>query len=370
MKLFISSNTAWYLYNFRLKLAQVLADQGDDVMFLSPEDGYEKKLNEAGFRHVPVKIDNKGKNPIRDLRTYFKYISIFKEHKPDIILQYTIKPNIYGTLAAHRLGIKCINNIAGLGNLFISKTLFTSIAKTLYKVSQKHAFHIFFQNEDDMHRFIREGIIKKGSPNYERIPGSGVDLSRFQPVPKKDTEHIDFILIARLLWDKGVGEYVEAARVLKKKYPQTRFKVLGFTDTKNPNAISKETVDSWVEEGAIEYLGASDHVEEILRDVDCVVLPSYYREGVPRSLLEAGAMGKPIITTDSVGCRETVIDGETGFLCKPKDVNDLAQKMGSIITMTPEERSVMGIRGHEYIARTFDESKIIERYLGVLNQLT
>jgi len=370
MKLLISSNTAWYLYNFRLKLAQVLADQGHDVVFLSPEDGYEKKLKEAGFRHVPVKIDNKGKNPIRDLLTYFEYFSIFKKHKPDIILQYTIKPNIYGTLAAHRLKIKCINNIAGLGNLFISKTFFTWIAKTLYKTSQKHAFHIFFQNEDDMQHFLREGIIKKENTNYERIPGSGVDLLRFQPVPKKDEAHVDFILIARLLWDKGVGEYIQAGRILKKKYPQARFKLLGFTDTKNPNAISKETVASWVKEDVIDYLGTSDHVEEILREIDCVVLPSYYREGVPRSLLEAGAMGKPIITTDSVGCRETVIDGETGFLCKPKNIDDLAEKMKKIITMTPEERSTIGQKGHEYIARNFDESKIIERYLSVISQST
>ena len=136
--------------------------------------------------------------------------------------------------------------------------------------------------------------------------------------------------------------------------------------TKNPNAISKETVDSWVEEGVIDYLGTSDHVEEILREIDCVVLPSYYREGVPRSLLEAGAMGKPIITTDSVGCRETVINGETGFLCKPRNIDDLAEKMETVIAMTPEERSSMGQKGHEYIARTFDEAKIIERYLGVI----
>jgi glycosyltransferase involved in cell wall biosynthesis len=229
---------------------------------------------------------------------------------------------------------------------------------------------VFFQNEDDRKIFIDAGLVD-GSKT-ERIPGSGVDLSRFVPTDnKRGSEDAPiFLLIARLLWDKGVGEFVEAARLIRAHHPSVRFQLLGFLDVANPSAVSRLAVETWVAEGVIEYLGTTDDVRPFIGMADCVVLPSFYREGVPRSLLEAAAMGKPVITTDATGCRDTVDDGLTGFLCRPRDGQDLSEKMLCLLQMSVVERQEMGMRAREKMVQEFDEKIVIERYFAVLDKLS
>ncbi|ELB2808069.1 glycosyltransferase family 4 protein, partial [Vibrio alginolyticus] len=231
--------------------------------------------------------------------------------------------------------VPSINNIAGLGVLFINETLPSKIARLLYKISQRKASKIFFQNEEDRKLFLDNNYAKASVT--ERLPGSGVDLSRFKYSPSENDGVIRFLLIARMLYDKGIEHYVEAARQLKLIYGDSvEFCLLGFLDVSNPSAVSKEEMDSWVNEGVVKYLGTSDNVETEISKVDCMVLPSFYREGVPKSLLEAGAMGKPIVTTDNVGCRETVDNGINGYICMPRSTESLVNSLEKIINKTHE----------------------------------
>jgi len=228
---------------------------------------------------------------------------------------------------------------------------------------------VFFQNEDDRRFFVESGLVR--SEMADRLPGSGVDLVRFSFTPFKPSsrKRMRFLLVARMLWEKGVGEYVEAARLVRQRHPHAEFCLLGFLDVKNPTAISRSQMDEWIAEGVVTYLGAADDVRPHIVEGDCMVLPSY-REGVPRTLLEAAAMGRPIITTDAVGCREVVDDRINGFLCKPRDVGDLAAKLEQMIRLSPADRSEMGRRGREKMEREFDEKIVISKYLKVVGELS
>lgn len=361
----ISSNTSWYLYNFRRNTISSLIESGYKVIAVSPRDDYSKKLEELGAKYIHVNIDQGGTNPINDSKTFISFFSIYRKLKPDVVLNFTPKNNIYSTLAAYLVGAQSINNIAGLGMLFINEGLTSKIARFLYKVSQPKASKIFFQNEEDKGLFEKYKLAPLNVT--DRLPGSGADLSRFIFSPSNDDGVIRFLLIARMLYDKGIGEYVQAARVLKHKYGQkVEFNLLGFLDVNNPSAVSKLDMQSWVDEGIVNYLGTSDCVEDEIAKVDCMVLPSFYREGVPKSLLEAGAMGKPIVTTDNVGCRETVDDGISGYLCKPRCINSLVEKLELMIKHSHEERLVMGLASRKKIENEFDEKLVITKYLDAI----
>jgi len=311
------------------------------------------------------------KNPITDYGIYRRFLSAFRSVEPDVYLGFTTKPNIYGSLAAQKLRIPTINNIAGLGSLFTSDGMATYVVKMLYRVALRNSGLVFFQNPDDRELFVDDKLIRHGRHNL--LPGSGVDLARFTPAPLP--EHIDgapfrFLLIARLLWDKGVGEYVEAARRLKAEGRAVECQMLGFLRADNPTAIPPETVAAWEREGVVRYLGSAEDVRPHIAHADCVVLPSFYREGTPRSLLEAASMGRPVITTDAVGCRETVDDGVTGFLCQPRDAADLAATMRRMMDMAPAARTEMGQRGRAKMEAEFDERIVIESYLQAVRDLT
>jgi glycosyltransferase involved in cell wall biosynthesis len=216
--------------------------------------------------------------------------------------------------------------------------------------------------------FVEQGLV--APDKVSRLPGSGVDLTKYPYTPLQTLENrpFRFLLVARLLWDKGVGEYIEAARILRLNYPDIKFQILGFLDVKNPSAVSSEQMADWVSEGVVEYLGVADDVNPYLMAADCVVLPSY-REGVPRSLLEAAAIGRPIVTTDATGCRDVVDDGVNGLLCGVRDANDLAKKMQHMIEMTPSERCSMGNAGRKKMELEFDEKIVIDRYLTVIRSV-
>lgn len=358
----ITANTSWYLYNFRKNTITSLIQEGYSVIAIAPQDQYSPLISELGCKFISVNIDQGGTNPVKDALTLLSFYRVYKKNNIDVVLNFTPKNNIYSTLAAYYTNTKAINNVAGLGFLFINESVTSKIARLLYKVSQTKASLIFFQNEDDRSLFLSSKITT--NVPTDRLPGSGVDLSRFKVVEAPNDDKIKFLLIARMLYDKGILQYVEAARALKFKYgDKVEFQLLGFLDVNNPSAVSSSEMNEWVNEGIITYLGTSDEVEKAIGKIDCMVLPSYYREGVPKSLLESGAMGKPIITTDNVGCRETVDDGVNGYLCVPRSSISLISKLELIINMSYQQRLDMGANSRDKMEREFDEKIIIDKYL-------
>lgn len=364
-KVIITSNTSWYLYNFRQNTIKSLLSAGYKVIAVSPEDDYSRKLQELGAEYYHIDIDQGGTNPIKDTSTLIGFVNLYRKIRPAVVLNFTPKNNIYSTLAATLVGAKSINNIAGLGMVFINENLTAKLARLLYRVSQSKAHTIFFQNEDDRALFAKHNLAPLDIT--DRVPGSGADLTRFAVTPSQDDGVVRFLLIARMLYDKGIGHYVEAARELKAKYGNTvEFRLLGFLDVNNPSAVSKQDMQSWVDEGIVHYLGTSDSVEKDIAQVDCVVLPSFYREGVPKSLLEACAMGKPIVTTDNVGCRETVDDGINGYLCEPRSTSSLIEKLELMVIQSHEQRLQMGLESRTKVENEFDEKIVINKYLDAI----
>lgn len=365
-KVVIALNTAWNLLNFRSGLIRALLAAGYEVVAVAPPDEYAERLSVLGCRFVPLPMDNQGTHPVRDLLLLFRFFGLMRAERPDAFLGYTVKPNVYGSLAARALAIPVINNIAGLGAVFIKGGWLNQLVKGLYQVALSRSRKVFFQNDDDRQLFITSRLVIESVTDL--LPGSGIDLANFSPAPLPAGAPVRFLLIARMLWDKGVGEFVEAARLLKQRGVDAECCLLGFLDVQNPAAISRQQMNDWVAEGAVRYLGVSDNVREEIARADCVVLPSY-REGTPRTLLEAAAMARPIVTTDAVGCREVVDDGINGYLCKPKDASDLADKMELIVSLTHAEREAMGLRGREKVEREFDERIVICKYLSAIEEV-
>lgn len=366
MKIIISLNTAWNLLNFRAGLIRALVARGHEVVAVAPDDAYAASLPELGCRFVALPMDNRGTHPGRDLLLWWRFLRLFRRERPDIYLGYTVKPNVFGSLAAHLLGIPVINNIAGLGAVFINDGWVTKVVRALYRLALKRSVKVFFQNGDDRRLFVDGGLVDAGLT--ELLPGSGIDLVRFSPRLAQRDGCFRFLLIARMLWDKGVGEYVRAAELLRQRWPNTEFCLLGFVDVLNPAAISRAQMEAWVAQGSIVYLGVSDDVRDQIANADCIVLPSY-REGTPRTLLEAAAMAKPIVATDAVGCREVVDDGSNGFLCRVRDADDLAEKMARMLSLTERQRREMGVRGRQKMEAEFDEQRVIAKYLRAIDAI-
>ncbi len=364
MKITIALNTSWNLVNFRSGLIRALVERGYEVVAIAPDDEYSPRLKALGCRFVALPMDNKGTNPLRDLLLFVRFYNLFRRERPDVFLAYTPKPNIYGSFAAQLLGIPVVNNIAGLGATFIRKSWLTSLVLLLHKAALANSRHVFFQNQDDMKVFLERDLVD--ADKVSRLPGSGVDLEVFRSVNKSTEGDFTFLLVARMMWNKGVGEYVEAARIVRARYPRVRFKLLGFLDVKNPTAISRAQMSAWVAEGVVEYLGQTDDVKPYFAACDCAVLPSY-REGVPRSLLEAAAMGCPIVASDAPGCKDALDDGISGLLCRVKDSVDLAEKLMQMVAMPQQARKKMGEAGRRKMVREFDENIVIGRYLQVIN---
>ncbi len=366
-KIAIILNASWNIYNFRLPLLDRLRTLGHEIIVMAPEDEYSRKIP---YQFHPIPIKSQSVNPTGDLIVFFNFFKLFKKTKPDILLLYTIKPNVYGNFAAYLLGIKTISNIAGLGALFIHPGFVTKIAKRLYRIAMKVPAKVFFQNHEDMEMFKKEGLVSKNIA--ERIPGSGVDLDRFSSClnaeKKNRKDKFVFLLLSRMLWDKGVREYVEAARALLQNRTDAEFQLLGFLDTDNPQAISKTDMDRLTATEGIEYLGVSDYVEGFVQSADCIVLPSY-KEGLPRSLLEAAAMSKPIIATDVSGCRDVVEDGVNGFLCRPRDSRSLLEKMEKMIDLDAGKRIRLGNNGRKKVIKEFDQRLVIEKYVHAVDDI-
>jgi glycosyltransferase involved in cell wall biosynthesis len=361
----ISVNAAWNLLNFRRELIAALQLRGHEVVALVPEDENSGELAKLGVRFVPIAIDSQGMSPLADLMLLRRYRAALKAIRPDLFLGYTIKPNIYGSIAARSLGVPAINNISGLGTAFIRTGLLTRLVKRLYRFALARSATVFFQNAEDREQFLRERIVR---PEQARLlPGSGIAIDLFTPQPMPDREGFTFLLLGRLLWDKGVREFVEAARHVRRDRPGVGFQLLGFLDVPNRTAVGRADIEGWVAEGVVEYLGASDDVRPHIAAADCIVLPSY-REGLPRSLLEGAAMAKPLIATDVPGCRQVVGHKVNGLLCAARDPDALAAAMRAMIDMPADRRCEMGNAGRRKVEAEYDERIVIDRYLEAIDQ--
>ncbi|MER8460796.1 glycosyltransferase family 4 protein [Mesorhizobium sp. M0915] len=367
-KVILSVNTSWNVVNFRSGLIKALRSCGYEVAVVAPKDNHSAKVADLGCRYIEIEMDNSGMSPFRDIQLAWRYWRVIRQERPDVFIGFTIKPNIFGSLSAQINGVPVINNISGLGTAFVRGGLLRKIVQALYRYALYRSKLIFFQNDDDRVLFVTEGIVREEQTVL--LPGSGVDLDHFSPSVDEPPRlnGVVFILVARLLWDKGVGEFVEAARLVREKVPTARFQLLGFLDVENRTAVPRKSLEQWVDEGLVEYLGSTDDVRPFLQAADCVVLPSY-REGTPRSLLEGGAMAKPLIATNVPGCKEVVDHAENGLLCRPKDAEDLASKMIQFAAMDYSSRISMGQKSRRKVERQFSETVVIERYLNAIQQI-
>ena len=363
MKIAIVLNTSWNIYNFRSGLVRSFIEHGHDVYAISPIDHYTEKVRALGCHHIPVRMDSRGANPIKDLLLVAELYRIYKKIRPDIVLHYTIKPNIYGTLATAALGIPSINNVCGLGTMFLKDNLVSRVAILLYRLAFLFPKRVFFQNEDDLQLFLGKKMVK---PQLcDLVPGSGIDLEKFAPHGNTGNRTFTFLLISRLIYDKGILEYIEAVEKLRSKGINARFQLLGAVDEKHKRGIPKKLIDDWANRQIVDYLGTTEDVIPYLREADCVVLPSY-REGTPKTLLEAASLGKPLVATDVPGCRNVVDDGFNGFLCEARNSDDLAEKLEKMYRLEEETRQQMGINSRQKIENTFDEKFVIRKYHEVI----
>lgn len=365
MRIAIVLNSSWNVYNFRLGLINALKSNGHHIIVVAPEDTYSEKLISLGYEFRGVKMESSGVNPLKDTELILELYHTYKKINPDVVLHYTVKPNIYGTLAASMLGIPSINNVCGLGTVFLEKGLVSFIAKALYKLAFHFPKKVFFQNEEDYQMFVEENLIRQEIADC--IPGSGINVDDFKPVvrPVQASGKFTFLVISRLIYDKGIIEYIDAIKILKTQGVEAHFQLLGAKDPAHKRGIDPQVVDEWIKNGIVEYLGTTDDVASVISQADCVVLPSY-REGVPRTLLEAASMGKPIVTTNVPGCRDVVVNGENGFLCEVKNAQDLAEKMRWMSSLAQEDIVKMGLNGRERVAIHFHEKLIIQKYQHVI----
>lgn len=367
MKIVFSSNVSWSIYNFRKSLLKSFLDSGHEIISVANKDEYSKKLNDNNFNFKEIKFNNNSKNPILDLLLIIKYIVIYNRINPDIIFHNAVKPNIYGTIAASILKIPVINNISGLGTVFIKKSLSTHIVKLLYRYSQNKAHQVFFQNSDDYNLFINNKLIEKDKGII--INGSGSDINHFKPLPKnKIYKNFQFLFIGRLLFDKGIREYIEAAKILKKEHLNIDFNVLGPFSFNNSSSVSEKELDLWISSKTINYLGETDDVKKFLVNADCVVLPSY-REGMSKALIEASLMGLPIVTSDVPGCRDVIENKVTGFLCMVRNSRDLADKMKRIFLLDKNELIHMKQKARDRGVRLFDDKLVINKYKKAVDDI-
>jgi glycosyltransferase involved in cell wall biosynthesis len=349
-------------------LMQRLLKEGYDVTILTHTNTFVSHVEKTGL-HV-INIGSGNLNPFKVLKYVLNLYHALKKLKPDVCLTFSIRPAIWGNFITRHLNIPTITNITGVGPLFTSKNFAYRIARTIYRFALRKTKKVFFQNIDDMNLFIEKKFVDKEIS--ERIPGSGVDYQKFSPMPEeeKEEQNFAFLFIGRLIKDKGIFEFVEAARMLRKKYPKIVFNVIGpfWHQNLRSNTLSKSDLQNWIVEGIIDYEGEKKDIRKFIARADCIVLPSY-REGTSNILLEAASMEKPIVTTNTTGCKETVEDRVTGFLCKVKDSHDLGEKMEEMFLLSAEERKIMGKKARQKIIKEFDKEIVLTVYLKAIDEI-
>ena len=361
-KIAFVGNDAVSMMNFRLGVMKALS-QDYEVVMVTPQNCDLSPLNDTSIRYIPIHVERKGKNPMHDYRLYRTLKQLYRRERFDCIFHFTIKPNIYGSLAASSLGIHHINVIPGLGYTFIKRNWLFHLSCALYKYALRKTDEVWFLNHDDSDTFLRWQLV---SPRQARvIPGEGINTEFFRAAKAPELPFV-FLYCGRMLRSKGVELFAQAALQLKKDYPDVRWQLLGPFDADNPDAVSPAQMEEWVKQGGVEYVGTTTDVRSFIERCSCLVLPSYYMEGLPRSLMEAAAMKRPMIATNSVGCKDIVIDGVNGFLCEKKDLNSLMASMRKMLELSPDQLLKMGEEGRKRMIDRFDERIIIDIYRKVL----
>ncbi|KAA8981909.1 glycosyltransferase family 4 protein [Halospina sp. K52047b] len=359
----LTSNTSWYLYNFRRSTIRALNEAGYRVLCLAPRDEFSARLAELGAEYEPLPLDGKAVGPVGEVRSLMAIRRVVRRFQPVFVFNFTVKMNIYAGLVCAWAGIPFANNISGLGTAFIHDNWLFRRVRQVYGMVNRRAERLFFQNSEDQAVFRRYGLM--GDVPTTLLPGSGVDLAHFEQAPMSESGPLAFLLIGRLLGDKGIREYADACRQLKGEGVPARCLLLGQLGVSNRTAIERAEVEAWEREGILEYLGETDDVRPILREAHVLVLPSY-REGMPRTVLEAAAMGRPAIVTDVPGCREAIEPGVTGWLCEVRDSASLAARMRECCERPASELADFGVLARERMEARFSESIVVNAYLECL----
>ncbi|MEW6255305.1 MAG: glycosyltransferase family 4 protein [Pseudomonadota bacterium] len=364
MHILVTVNAAWNVWNFRRSLISALLEDGHRISVLAPSDEASGDLERLGCRMLPLRMSAKGLNPLEDLMFLQRFKRTLRQERPDLILSYTIKNNIFGAMAARAEQVPFVPNVTGLGTAFLSGGLMQAVAERLYRNAFRGLEVVLFQNEDDRHLFLSRRLVDEGQAYL--VPGSGVDLEHFSMVtfPPAVRPPV-FLMIARLLRDKGVVEFVDAARQMRAHGVKARFQLLGAAGSQNRTAIDAATVQKWVDEGVVEYLGTVGDVRPYIAAANCVVLPSY-REGAPRTLMEAAAMARPLIASDVPGCRSVIDRDVSGFFCEVRDAQSLAAAMRRFLSLPYGEQVKMGLASRAKMARDFDERIVIKAYQDII----
>lgn len=350
------------IYNFRKELVERLLEDGHKVIISSPKGEKIRTLVEIGSLHDEVKLNRHGINPIEELNLYKYYKKLMRKYRPDVVFGYTIKPNIHGAMAAKKYNIPFIANITGLGSAVEKRSILQKITILMYKKAFSEINTIFFQNKENQQFFVDNNI---AIDKHELIPGSGVNLDYFELEQYPSTnEKIEFVFISRIMKEKGIDQYLEAANYITKKYPKTRFHVCGFCEEEY-----EEILEDYQSKGIIKYHGMITDIREILKKSHCTVHPTYYPEGLSNVLLESAACGRPIISTNRSGTREVINNGINGFLIDEKDTEDLIEKIEKFINLTFDEKRNMGIYGRKKVESEFDRQIVVNAYLKKLKNI-
>lgn len=365
MHVLLTGNTSFKIANFRAGLIHALHADGHTLSVLAPEDEYTPTLKQMGCQFIPLKMSRNGTNPFDEWHMLRMIDATIKRIQPDFVFGYTIKNNIYAGLSCRRRHVPFVPNVTGLGPAFNGNGLLNRVIRGLYRLAFARARKVFFQNRDDRALFTECGLVP--AKQTDQLPGSGVDLTQFQAQPlPSEADGLRCLLVARLLRDKGVALFADAAARLRDSHPQIRCQLLGPLDPDSKTGISQAEIDGWVQEGLVDYLGSTTDVRPFLAQAHCIVLPSFYREGTPRSLLEGAALGRPIITTDMPGCRDVVRDGKNGILIAPQDVQALADALARFAETTPQHRQSMGDASRALMEAEYDEQIVINAYRSLL----
>jgi glycosyltransferase involved in cell wall biosynthesis len=360
----VTANESWNLLNFRRGLISALLQDGFDVLAIAPlDEPLVARLQGMGCRFEPIPVDPAGIHPWREIKTLWAYWHVVRRNRPAAILSWTIKPNIYGALVAGAAGAVALPNVSGLGTAFMRPGILKFFARLLYRVAFKRAKTVFFQNGDDLGLFVRSGLVAKEKAIL--LPGSGVDVAAFSPPSGGRPAAGHFLMIARLIADKGVREFVQAARSAKQSRKDLRFTIMGQVNVRNRTAISLQELQEWIDEGVVEYREPADDIRPAIASADFVVLPSY-REGLSRVLLEAGAMGRPSITCDVPGCRDLIKDGWNGFLCAPRDALSLRNAILRAASVSEVQWRTMSEASRATVVEGFSERSVIQAYREAL----
>lgn len=343
------------IYNFRLEIVERLLADGHQVVISSPYGERIDALVELGCEYRTIEMSRHGMNPLQELKLLNTYIRLIKEVEPDIVLTFTIKPNVYGGMACAMLGVPYVVNITGLGTAVENGGLVQKITVMLYRLALPKVQRVFFQNEENRQFFVDR---KLAVAKHGMLPGSGVNLQRFSPLEYPGDETTEFVFISRIMKEKGVDQYLEAAEYIRAKYPNTRFHVCGFCEQ-----AYEQRLKELHEKGIIHYHGMVRDVRKVIAQTHCTIHPTYYPEGLSNVLLESAACARPLITTDRSGCREVIDNGSNGFIVRQQDTADLIEKIEAFLELSWEQRRDMGRAGREKIEKEFDRQIVVEKYL-------